>query len=164
MNSNNQWKSQGAKANMNGKIFETMCIPIFEAHNFIVLNHSEYLRLQPKPARCVIKNAPFHSIYNHIGKTEFLIICDDRRIRVEDKYQQSAGSVDEKFVYMYLNSVYAYEENEIILIIDGGGYKPGARQWVVDAVNNNFLDYKKRGKEIHVFTIIEFLKWFNSNF
>lgn len=157
-------QSQGAKANMNGRIFESMCLPIFHAHNFIVLTYTEYQRINPKPARCVIKNAPFQSIYNHTGKTEFLIICDDRKIRVEDKYQESAGSVDEKFCYMYLNSVYAYEEKEIILIIDGGGYKPGARQWVVDAVNSNFLDYKKRGKEIHVFTIMEFFKWFNNNF
>lgn len=148
---------------MNGHIFEDMMIPIFRAHGFRVFSIAEFKKTVNLPNKYIVKDAPFNSIYNHTGKTEFLIVDGDRKIRVENKYQASAGSVDEKFVYTYINAVEAYPEKEIILVIDGGGYKPGARQWVVDAVNNNFLDYKGKGKSIEVMTIIEFTNWFNSN-
>ena len=67
-----------------------------------------------------------------VGETTLYIVtlgntyC--RTVRVEAKWQQAAGSVDEKYPYMLLNGIYQYPEKEIIFVVDGGGYKPGARR------------------------------------
>lgn len=162
--------SQGARANRNGKQFENMCIPLFESHGFLVLDKKKFKALERKgllPSKYVLKNAPFQSIYNHEGHTEFVIFDNSaattRCIRIENKYQESAGSVDEKFPYMLLNAIQAYPEKEVVLVVDGNGYKPGARQWLIDRINENWLSFAPR-KDIKIFNIIEFVSWLNSSF
>ena len=116
--------------------------------------------------RYVVKNVPFKTIYNSNGRTEFLICKIDneskRYIRVEAKHQSKPGSVDEKFPYMLLNGIYQYPENEVVFVIDGGGYKPGARKWVQDQIDNDWLEYKERGKDIKLMDINEFLDFFRT--
>ena len=87
------------------------------------------------------KNVPFTTIYGSEGKTEFVIYDTktERSIRVESKYQATAGSVDEKYPYMLLNAISQYPEKEVILIVDGGGYKPGSRQWLKTQLSSNWL-------------------------
>lgn len=89
--------------------------------------------------------------------TEFLAVSASRglAIRIECKWQQSQGSVDEKFPYLYLNCIQAMPEREIILLIDGNGYKPGALAWLKQAVAS------QDAKLIHVFNLVEFLVWAN---
>jgi len=161
--------SQGAQANKNGRVFENMMIPIFKDAGFEVFNESELKKqdVQDKIStltRYVIKNASYLTIYNEGGKTEFVIVDNPRRIRVEAKYQSAAGSVDEKYPYMLLNGIYQYPESEIIFVVDGGGYKPGARKWLEDHIKENWLDYKSKGKDIKLMSIVEFANWFNHEF
>lgn len=174
--------TQGGRANANGKIFEEQLVPLFSRNGYIVIKYSEWKadeelianieagtpkKKAPKRYRdeqkLVICQYPFNSIYEHIGKTEFLIINKpkERVIRVECKWQQDAGSVDEKFPYMYLNCIYGYEEAEIILIVDGGGYKPGARAWLEKVIDNKWLIDEKNPKAIRLMTISEFTAYFN---
>lgn len=63
--------------------------------------------------------------------------------------------MDEKFPYLYLNCIQAMPEREIILLIDGNGYKPGALAWLKQAVAS------QDAKLIHVFNLVEFLVWAN---
>lgn len=155
--------SQGAQANLNGKIFEDMCIPIFTNHGYKIFTQAE-INKRPEIVngidKYVIRNAEYMSIYNHKGKTEFVLVNSERKVRVENKYQAAAGSVDEKFVYTLLNAIEAYPEKEAIIIIDGGGYKPGARQWVQDRIDENWLNFRDK-KDIKLMNITEFIKWFN---
>ena len=159
--------SQGAQANLNGKVFENMMIPIFEANSFKVFSEKE---VKKKPQliegldKYVLKNVFYETIYGEGGKTEFVIVIGERRIRVEAKYQSAAGSVDEKYPYMLLNGIYKYPEKEIIFVVDGGGYKPGARKWLDDHIKDNWLDYKSSGRDIKLMNIMEFVKWFNHEF
>lgn len=137
--------TQGAQANLNGRVFEKMLILIFEANKFKIFPESE---VNKKPnllkglTRCVLKNVSYITIYGERGKTEFVIIDNSLKVRVEAKYQVSQGSVDEKYPYMLLNGIYQYPEKEIIFIVDGGGYKHGARKWLKKYIENNWLDYK----------------------
>lgn len=161
--------SQGAQANKNGRVFENMMIPIFKDAGFEVFTESELKKpqIQKRIAelqRYIITDAHFTTIYNSNGKTEFVIVDGTRRIRVEAKYQATAGSVDEKYPYMLLNGIYQYPEQEIIFVVDGGGYKPGARKWLEEHISNNWLDYKAKGKTIKLMTIAEFANWFNHEF
>lgn len=101
----------------------------------------------------LVRRVPYQSIYGHRGLTEFLAVSASRglAIRIECKWQQSQGSVDEKFPYLYLNCIQAMPEREIILLIDGNGYKPGALAWLKQAVAS------QDAKLIHVFNLVEFL-------
>lgn len=161
--------SQGAQANKNGRVFENMMIPIFRDAGFEVFNESELAKPNVQKQisqlkRYIIKNASYMTIYNSGGKTEFVIVDDPRRIRVEAKYQAAPGSVDEKYPYMLLNGIYQYPESEIIFVVDGGGYKPGARDWLKKQIDENWLDFKSKGKDIKLMTIAEFANWFNHEF
>jgi SepF-like predicted cell division protein (DUF552 family) len=57
------------------------------------------------------------------------------KTRIECKWQQTAGSVDEKLPYLYLNTIEAMPEDQIMIIIDGAGWKKGAVDWLRRAVN-----------------------------
>ena len=157
--------TQGAQANLNGKVFESMMLSIFQENDFKVFQQSELKKVNTDDwSRYVIRNAQYTTIYEEVGRTEFVIVEADRRIRVEAKYQAAQGSVDEKYPYMLLNGIYAYPEKEIIFVVDGGGYKPGARKWLEKNIKDNWLDFKKTGKDIKLMTIVEFINWFNHEF
>ena len=160
--------SQGAQANRNGKVFENMMIPIFEAAGFVVLSERELKKKTDdelrEMTRYIVRNASYMTIYNSEGKTEFVIVDASRRVRVEAKYQAAAGSVDEKYPYMLLNGILKYPESEIIFVVDGGGYKPGAREWLRRQIENDWLDFRESGKDIKLMTIAEFMNWFNHEF
>ncbi|MBE6423073.1 PD-(D/E)XK nuclease superfamily protein [Succinivibrio dextrinosolvens] len=161
-------KKQGTLANSNGKVVETMLLPLFTKNGFEVLSYKDYSKLtaESRPPKYVIKEVPFTTIYNAPGRTEFVIVdtTQNRTIRIESKYQATAGSVDEKYPYMFLNAVEQYPEKEIILIVDGDGYKAGAREWLERKINENWLDFKGKGKTIKLMKIIEFINWFNHEF
>ena len=70
---------------------------------------------------------------------------------IESKWQQSGGSVDEKFPYFVLNIQQRHPYKTIVLL-DGGGYKQKAEIWMRKQVGNNLLA---------VFTMGEFQKWAN---
>lgn len=174
----------GTTANKNGKIFEEQLVPLFQRNGYIVIKHSEwkedealierikarigntkktpkYYRHEPK---LVICQYPYSSIYEHNGKTEFLIIntLKNQVIRVECKWQQASGSVDEKFPYLYLNCIFSFEETEIILIIDGGGFKKGSKEWLQRKIAERWLQNDDK-KHIQVMSISEFTAYFNRN-
>lgn len=160
---------QGAQANKNGKVVERMLEPQFEDSGFKVLSYSDASKnpdLIKTLDRYVLKNVPFTTIYGSEGKTEFVIYetKTERSIRVESKYQATAGSVDEKYPYMLLNAISQYPEKEVILIVDGGGYKPGSRQWLKTQLSSNWLNFKSSGKKIRLMYIAEFVNWFNHEF
>lgn len=70
---------------------------------------------------------------------------------IESKWQESGGSVDEKYPYFILNIQQRYP-NKAVVLLDGGGYKPQAEIWMRKQVGNNLLK---------VFTMAEFTKWAN---
>lgn len=158
--------SQGGKANKNGKIFEQMMLPIFKEHGFLVMSETDFKKLKAKPdtGKLVLTNSQYTTIYGRNGRTEFVIYNDNRAIRVENKWQQAEGSVDEKYPYMYINGVFAYPEREVIFVVDGNGYKAEARKWLEKQIENDWLEYKEKGKDIKLMTIAEFMTWFNNEF
>ena len=70
---------------------------------------------------------------------------------IESKWQQSGGSVDEKFPYFVLN-IQQRHPHKTVVLLDGGGYKKQAETWLRNQVGNNLL---------HVFSMGEFQKWCN---
>ena len=150
--------NQGSKANYNGKKSEAICLKMLINKGFVIVKRNE-----DKPERWVMENVPFTSIYGHNAKTEFVIGFDKREIRIEIKTQNAAGSVDEKLPYVLLNAIEAYPENETIIILEGNGFKNGAKEWVHKMIENNWLGYKQKGKTIQVMDLNNFGKWLDEN-
>lgn len=95
-----------------------------------------------------------NSIYETPMYGDFVIYHPDKWkecLIIESKWQQSGGSVDEKFPYFILN-IQQRHPHKTIVLLDGGGYKRQAADWMKKQVGNNLL---------HVFSMSEFQKWAN---
>lgn len=165
MQQNNQ---KGALASNQGSILEQTVESTFSKKGFQVLRYREWARNPDKYSKdLLLKNCPFKNIYNHDGNTEFLLKSKtyDCEIRIECKWQQSSGSVDEKFPYLYLNCIDAMPEKHIIIIVDGGGAREGAVSWLKEvASKNKYTSAENSDKQIEVLTLTEFIQWANIRF
>lgn len=157
--------TQGGIANKQGRVLEDTVVSLFTRHGFKEIKHSEWRKQQNGYGpELLIRDVPYASIYGHRAKTEFLAVSSrlNRRIRIECKWQQSPGSVDEKFPYLYLNCVFGMPEDEIVIILDGGGAKEQAVQWLRNMVKKRWLlDDDVSKKTIYVFSVSEFITWAN---
>jgi PD-(D/E)XK nuclease superfamily domain len=159
--------TQGRYATNQGSILEKTIQGIFESKNFELIKYSAWVK-NPSlyGTELLLKNIEYTSIYNHTARTEFLLLSRkyDVKIRIECKWQQSSGSVDEKLPYLYLNAVYSMPENDIIIVIDGNGWKKGAVEWLKSAVDNRLYTPADFNKNIKVYSISEFITWANISF
>lgn len=110
----------------------------------------------------VFLEQPIYTRQYHIGNSiyETPMYCDfilyhpkkhANCLIIESKWQQSGGSVDEKYPYFILN-VQQRHPHKTIVLLDGGGYKANAEKWMRNQVGNNL---------INVFSMGEFQKWAN---
>ena len=157
--------TQGGTANRQGRILEQTIIPTFLDRGFEIVKHSDWKK---KPdnygTEVLLKHVPYTTIYSHRGYTEFLALSKQYNLnhRIECKWQQSSGSVDEKFPYLYLNCIEAMPEPNIIIVAGGGGMKEGAIRWLKRAVSERrYLPANAESKNIKIFAIEEFLLWAN---
>lgn len=158
-------KSQGALASDSGNILEQTVKTVFQNKGFKIATYREW---QKNPelygTELLLINAPYTTIYSHSGRTEFLAKSKkyDFEIRIECKWQQSSGSVDEKLPYLYLNCIESMPENHIVIIIDGKGFKKGSVEWLKEAVEQKkYTNLISRDKIIEVFDLTEFITWAN---
>ena len=96
------------------------------------------------------------SIYENNLFADFVLYHPQKHpncLIIEVKWQQSAGSVDEKYPYLILN-INMKHPYETVLLLDGGGYTKGAEKWVRGHVGNRL---KK------VMNMSEFQIWANKN-
>ncbi len=154
----------GSTANKHGKILEKALIPAFQENGYRILKprDKDFDSVVELVDKYVISNAEYISIYGRKCKTEFVLVNKNTnsRIRIECKWQQSSGSVDEKLPYLFLNCVESFEEKDIIIIIDGEGQRKGAIEWLKNAASNPQLN---KGKNISVMNLSEFMKWLNDS-
>lgn len=163
-------ETPGGYASTQGNTLENLVKTIFTSHGFEVVPYSAYIKTKSKHIfgnELLLTNMPYETIYGHRGKTEFLIVSEKYKcnIRVECKWQQSNGSVDEKLPYLYLNAIETMPEDFIIIVIDGKGWKNGAIRWLKDAVKERkYITPESQNKRIEVFSLPEFLTWANQFF
>lgn len=159
---------KGTKGNITGNQLEKAVQTVLNGKGFDILMYSQWKKEPEKYGNeLLLKNVPFKTIYNHQGKTEFLLLSKkyDLKIRIECKWQQVAGSVDEKLPYLYLNTIEAMPEKDIIILIDGDGWKKGAKAWLKTAVNERkYTTEANNNKNIMIFSLTEFFTWANNTF
>lgn len=160
--------AQGGLANSSGKTLETAVIGTLESKGFYTVHHRSWQR---NPAlygtEVLVRDVPYTTIYGHPGKTEFLIRSArfGLEVRIECKWQQSPGSVDEKFPYLYLNCLECMPERRIIILVDGGGAKPGSIRWLREVCQSGrYRTPATVDKTIEVMDLREFLIWANRTF
>jgi hypothetical protein len=95
------------------------------------------------------------SIYGSDYNCDFILYHPEKWpdcLVIESKWQQRSGSVDEKFPYI-IENIEKQFPYKAILLVDGGGFKKGAVDWI----------RKKVGKKlIGVCNMAEFQKWVNN--
>ena len=94
------------------------------------------------------------SIYDEAFKCDFIVYHPKRWpecLVIEAKWQETPGSVDEKYPYLVLN-LKTRNPYKCMILLDGDGYKPGAGRWL-----RNQTD----GKLLNVFTMAQFQTWVN---
>ena len=119
---------QGTKANKSGTRLEDKVEKILLSNLPIVSRKYS----QTKDRRNILlKHVPYTNIYGNTKcRSEFVLCYNDRRIRIECKFQESAGSVDEKLPYLFMNFTQSIPETEAIIVIEGNGFKKGAKEWL----------------------------------
>ncbi|MBP7151076.1 MAG: hypothetical protein KBA43_00245 [Paludibacteraceae bacterium] len=159
---------KGTKSNISGNQLEVAVKTVLLGKGFELVKYRVWEKNQEKYGKeLLLENVPFTTVYNHNGNTEFLLISEkfNLKIRIECKWQQVAGSVDEKLPYLYLNTIEAMPEDTIMILIDGNGWKTGAIKWLKDAVNQKkYTSEENKHKEILVFSLADFFTWANKTF
>ena len=159
---------QGRLAGSSGSTLEKVAISTLQSKGFEVVMYREWTKHPERYGNeLLLKNVPYTTIYKHQGHTEFLLQSEKHKIeiRIECKWQQSGGSVDEKFPYLYLNCIERMPEQNIIIILDGAGAKAGGVQWLKDAcANKPYTNTTTASKSITVMDLAGFVTWANKTF
>ena len=144
----------GAKANWNGKVFEDF------VHDNLIRNGFTYTDLKQLPLTNNKGSSKSFTSQFNLSKTiygtkwmvDFLLYDADvdKYLVIECKWQQSPGSVDEKYPYLVTN-IKEKSPYPCLVLLDGNGYKPAAKEWLLTQVDEKLLG---------VLSMSEFVKWF----
>lgn len=158
--------SQGGRASKSGNVLEKTVEGTLRGHGYICLGENLpkkqrlgfLLNSTNLPKRYSTQVYIGAGIYGTDIYVDFYIIGSgsiSSGVIIECKWQQVGGSVDEKLPYVNLNIQNCYPTPAVVLI-DGGGMKPGAIAWLTSevAVNPNL---------IAVHTLTSFIAWANNN-
>tara|TARA_A100001015_G_C15032624_1_gene734186 strand:+ start:2132 stop:2638 length:507 start_codon:yes stop_codon:yes gene_type:complete len=158
--------SSGSTANWNGKTFEAF------VHDYLLRNGYSYIPRknietnddtnQVLPTKKYLSEDKWftsqfflaNTIYGTKWLVDFLIYDSnkDQYLVIECKWQQSGGSVDEKYPYLVTN-IKQQSPYPCLVLLDGEGYKPAAKSWLISQIDE---------KLINVLNMSEFLKWFRT--
>lgn len=148
---------QGEKANLTGKTLEGFIEHILQQKGYTRIEHKDF-----KAACCLeqpiyARQFPIgNGIYDTPIKCDFIAhhpIKYPDCLVIESKWQESSGSIDEKFPYLVLN-IKERSPYPTVIVLDGGGCKPRAETWLRSQVGGNLL---------HVFNMMEFQRWSNND-
>jgi phosphoribosylaminoimidazole carboxylase (NCAIR synthetase) len=125
---------QGTLANYSGKGLENRVEDFLTSYGVVPVMYSAWakdnIKLSQQTKGILLKNVPYTTIYGGDGRGEFLLSVDNKEdVRIECRQQNVAGSVDEKLPYFFETAV-AFEERTVILVVEGDGYKTGAKSWL----------------------------------
>jgi hypothetical protein len=154
--------NSGQQANLNGDTLEHFVECLLQARGYVeFINYKgQVFAMRKAIGGKQYSKQPFcgYSIYETQRKCDFLTINQSKfpnGLIIECKWQQTSGSVDEKYPF----TVHNIEKTKIpsIIVIGGEGYKKEALEWLK----------KQSGKDkalIGVYTMSEFQSHVNTGF
>jgi hypothetical protein len=150
--------TQGGSASHNGRVLERSIVPALTSKGITELKYSKWIRKpQNYGTELLLSYVPYTNIYGQMGHTEFLLksarLPED--VRIECKWQQVGGSVDEKYPCLFLNCVQRMPEHTIFIVVGGSGARRGSLEWLRHECTHVTT------KAIRVLTLDEFIQWVN---
>lgn len=148
---------QGTRANYTGNNLQKFIYNRLLEKEYLQVNvaHFNSGRYLDQPIFC--PQFPLgNGVYETPIKCDFILFHPTKHpacLVIESKWQQSGGSVDEKFPYLVANIKEKYPYATII-VLDGGGYRSGSERWLRAQID---------GKLLKVFNMAEFQKWSNGD-
>lgn len=155
-------KTPGATANFTGRQLENFVEETLKNNSWKFIEKNKFRDTIDESNLFSKKGGMFFTREYLVGKTlydtnwkiDFLVSNLDGKIfGIECKWQQSSGSVDEKFPYLVLN-IKEKCPYPCIIIVDGDGYKPKAKEWLNRQVDEKLLA---------VLSLNEFVKFTNKD-
>ena len=148
---------QGTFANQTGSSLEQYINTMLHDKGYTFVEKKKFMDATYLPQPVYTRQFPIaKSIYDTQLYCDFLLYHPDKHpncLIIESKWQQAGGSVDEKFPFLVMNIREKYPYATII-VLDGGGYKKKADEWLRKQVDNKIM---------HVFNMREFQIWSNGN-
>lgn len=142
--------SQGGESNHSGFGLEHYIEHEFQSRGVSIcdfgMNRNNHDLFVP---RFLLRRVPYTSIYGCQSVSEFVYRDGSIEVRIECRRQDTAGSVDEKFPYLFMNATEAMPENNIWFVIDGNGARLKALEWLKRKCRSQM------NKNIHVYSLIE---------
>ena len=133
----------GKFANNSGKWLEAFVAQHLDQRDYRLVKRSEFD--QERTLKDPIYTTQYEvgeSIYGKRRRVDLILyhpVLHPSCLCIQCKWQSSGGSVEEKYPYE-VESI-AQGGYDTIIILDGGGYTPGARQWLVDQAGRRRLKY-----------------------
>jgi hypothetical protein len=159
-------KTQGARANKSGEILESHVETTLRAYGYFQVCSSVAKKVQRDfilnsillPKRYAKQVCIGTGIYQTDIYVDFYIVglpAMSSGLIIECKWQESGGSVDEKFPYLNLNIQHSYPAPTIV-VIGGEGMRTGAVAWLKERVSDN-------KNLLAVFSLERFIAWANKH-
>lgn len=154
-------------ANSSGNILERVVLAL-QSWGFQALSWSDWNASGRNGTRIILRRVPLITPYGTEGHTEFglVLVAGQITYRIESKYQNVAGSVDEKFPYM-VEMLLICPEPKIILLYGGAHLEHSPRgQAAIGFVKRKFQAAVNSGEKqfAGVFSQSEFTSWAQSEF
>ncbi len=144
----------GTKANCEGARLENQVLSLLDSYDYKKQTQKSFVLACNLGQPIFAKQFSLgKGIYDTECKSDFVIYHPQKHpetLVIECKWQNSAGSVDEKFPYMVTNIKERFHRKTIV-IIGGKGAKSGAINWLKNQVDQKYL--------IGVFSMDEFMSW-----
>jgi hypothetical protein len=130
--------TSGSQANRSGRTAEDAIADLLSRH------HCEFSRQVEVGT----------SIYGTTMRADFLahnLVDFPKGLVIESKWQDTAGTADEKFPYLAANVRGNNYRHPVVVVVYGGGFRPGAVRWLQEQVDGEHL--------IAVFSFEGLLSW-----
>ncbi|MDZ8261619.1 PD-(D/E)XK nuclease superfamily protein [Nostoc sp. ChiQUE01b] len=154
--------TQGGRANRSGNILEANVEAILHGHNYFQVGNyvqKEFiLNATLLPKRYGKEVYIGTGIYHTYLKVDFYVVGSSimpSGLIFECKWQESPGSVDEKFPYLNMN-IQNYYPAPTIVVLGGEGMREGASKWLKARVNDNH-------NLLAVYSLDRFIAWANNH-
>lgn len=124
--------SHGAECNASGQSLETFLKNGFRERKVVGFRETYTETRDMLFDKELMQRPPYTPIWGGKAYSDFLYVCHSLslKVRIECKYQQSSGSVDEKLSYLLENVRKRFPEQNVWLVVDGGGIRPKALEWL----------------------------------
>ena len=155
--------NNGGRANRTGSTLENTVEDLLIRHGYEITSITDWPPQLPAGRRYYARQVKLGvSIYGSPRRMDFAIWGAKRfptGLIIECKWQQRAGSVDEKFPFSVLNIEKSKRDFGVpsVIIIDGGGYKDTSLDWLKEQVN-------ELGGLQDVFSLNEFIRQVNDGY